>query len=110
MWEIFKESVQGLFTGWSKLLRARDESFVSDFFMDKIFNMAGIFFCMLIAAIYLLCFFVVVAYICDYVEDMPLPGVLICAIVFAFMNIPVLVTLIPYINKKLDNRKDENIH
>lgn len=106
MWEIFKESVQGLFTDWSKLLRARDESFVSDFFMDKILNVAGIFFCMLVAAIYLICPFTVVAYICDYL-DVPICVVAICTVIFALMSIPVLAKLIPYINKKLDNRKDE---
>lgn len=105
MWEIFKDTVKDLFTDWSKLIRTRSESFVFDFLWEKIFDMTVIVGCILAAAIYITCPLVVIAYIGDYISDIPLGIVLICVVMFTFMSIPVLAKLIPYINKKLDNRK-----
>jgi Mg/Co/Ni transporter MgtE len=105
MWEIFKDAVKDLVTDWSKLLRTRSESFVFDFLLAKIFDMAVLVGCILATAIYIACPCVVIAYICDYISDIPLGIVLICVVMFTFMSIPVLAKLIPYINKKLDNRK-----
>lgn len=110
MWEIFKDTVKDLFTDWSKLLRTRDESFVFDFLWEKIFDMTVIVVCILATAIYITCPFVVTAYICGCIPDIPPGLVLVCAVMFTFMSIPVLAKLIPYINKKLDSRKNENIH
>ena len=107
MWEIFKDTTKDLFTGWSKLLRTRSESFAFDFLMEKLFAMFALVMCMLTAAFYLMCPIAVVAHICGYL-DMPRGLALGLSVIFALMNIPVLAKLIPYINKKLDNRKDES--
>lgn len=107
MWEMFKDAAKDLFTGWSKLLRTRSESFALDFLVEKLFVMLALVMCMLTAAFYLMCPIAVVAYICGYL-DMPCGLALVFAAIFALMNIPVLAKLIPYINKKLDNRKDES--
>lgn len=107
MWEIFKDAVKDLFTGWSELLRTRSESFALDFLMEKLFAMLALVMCMLTAAFYLMCPIAVIAHICGYL-DMPCGLELGLAAIFALMSIPVLAKLIPYINKKLDNRKDES--
>lgn len=106
MWEVFKDSIKDLFTGWSKLLRTRSESFALDFLVEKLFTMFALVLCMLAVAFYLICPLAIVAHICGYL-DMPRGLALGLAAIFALMSIPVVAKLIPYINKKLDNSKDE---
>lgn len=107
MWEEFKDIAKDLFTGWSKLLRTRDESFALDFLLEKLFVTLALVMFILTAAFYLMCPIAVVAHICGYL-DMPSGLALGLAAIFVLMSIPVLAKLIPYINKKLDNRKDES--
>ena len=106
MWEIFIDSFKGLFTEWRSLIETKDEGFVFEFFLEKLFHLVVVVISTMVGAIYFTFPTIVVLYYIDCLPpEINCITVLISLAAFLILNIPVLAKLIPYINKKLDNRK-----
>lgn len=81
----------------------------SNFFLEKLFNLVVVVVSIILAAIYFTFPTIAVLYFSDCLSpEINCGMVLISLAVFLMFNIPVLAKLIPYINKKLDNSKDES--
>lgn len=109
MWEMFIDSFKGLFTGWLSLIKTKDEGFVFEFLLEKLFHLVVVGISIIVTVIYFTFPTIAVLYFSDCLPpDINCCMVLISLFAFLMLNIPVLAKLIPYINKKLDNSKDES--